>query len=459
MVITFFCLIIFSFILDISGAADSYTIISDSRKMCEDFGFTITFTDAVECNDGAKTAAPGYTWVDWGTTNPDDPEIGCILFLGYGVSVLAKPGNPGGLNYYTPVCKIPDGTSPALDCTPGLDPVNNPCTCNAYDDDGTTLRASVTCNKGQVCNPALVTTKESIIRLCEAPSCGNTDGITDNDKACTCGDVSVVTTEGEFSSRRQTCEPEQYCTDNLCISFPLCQWTDGITQNTDADCYCNEGELCNPANGRYCRFGVCTLIPVCQKTDGNEPNGADCSCNGGETCNAANGKYCLALPSTPGFCRSYPSTFSYYIKESGTCGVDIIAEDNLKMCQHLSEQSIVGLNNPETPFTKSSWSGQPDGCQNSEDWAWEINFYDNSACSSTFKCICQDSSNPIVRKYCPVQSGKNSELCTCGTRHLDAPTCQEDEYCYGASAICETSDGLRLDTVEKTENTCVHTLK
>ena len=57
----------------------------------------------------------------------------------------------------------------------------------------------------------------------------------------------------------------------------------------------------------------------------------------------ANGRYCLALPSAPGFCREYPSTWSYYIKEGDTCGDELIAEDNLEMCQYLSEQSIVGL--------------------------------------------------------------------------------------------------------------------
>ena len=350
MVITFFCLIVFSFFLDISGAADSYTIITDSRKICEDFGFTIKFTSKVECNDAAKTAAPGYTWVDWGTTDPDDPGAGCILYLGYGESSIASdPWNIMGFNYYTTVCKIPDGTSPKDVCTPGPvnsppGPVNSPCTCNAYDADGTTLRASATCNKGQVCTPALVTTQESIIRLCEAPKCGNTNGITVNDKACTCGDVSVVPAIGDFESRRQTCEPEQYCNAGKCTSDPLCEKNDGITQNTAADCSCDGGETCNAANGRYCSSGKCTSDPLCEKNDGNDPNVADCSCNGGDTiCNTANGRYCLALPSAPGFCREYPSTWSYYIKEGDTCGDDLIAKDNLEMCQYLSEQSIVGL--------------------------------------------------------------------------------------------------------------------
>ena len=549
MVITFLCLIIFSFFLDISGAADSYTIITDSRKICEDFDFNITFTSKEECNDGAKTAAPGYTWVDWGTTDPDDPGAGCILYLGYGESSIASdPWNIMGFNYYTTVCKIPEGTSPKDDCTSGLGPVNSPCTCNAYD--GTKLRASVTCNKGQVCTPALVTTKESIIRLCEAPKCGNTNGTTVNDKACTCGDVSVVTTIGEFSSKRPTCEPEQYCNAGKCTSDPLCEKNDGITQNTAADCSCDGGDTCNTDNGRYCSSGKCTDDPICSETDGiaqntaadcscdggetcnaangrycssgkctddpiclitdgitqntadcscdggetcndakgrycssgkctddplcsetdgitqntadcscngggtcNTANGtycssgkctddplcsetdgitqnsvADCSCNGGDTCNTDNGRYCLALPSAPGFCREYPSTWSYYIENDGrTCGNNII--NNTEMCQYFSEQGLPWANNKiEYDIKDRGYSGQPDGCQNSEDWAWEINSYDNSACSSTFKCICHNSSNPTIN-LCNKTDGRTNNTADCSCNGGDTCNTDNGRYC------------------------------
>ena len=223
------------------------------------------------------------------------------------------------------------------------------------------------------------------------------------------------------------------CHETETPSFiPICN--DNDTENTRF-CACGT-KMKTCESGEYCYAGKCTDDPLCSETDGITQNTADCSCNEGETCNDANGRYCLALPSTPGFCREYPSTWSYYIKEEGTCGDHLI--DNLKMCQYLSEQSIVGLEPSAPPGYVGSWGNQPIGCQNSPDFGWEINEIGYVNCDTTYRCICQDSSNPVVRNYCPDQSGKNSELCTCGTRHPDAPICQEDEYCYGTHSQCKT---------------------
>ena len=221
---------------------------------------------------------------------------------------------------------------------------------------------------------------------------------------------------------------------------PGCQWSDtyGWQFNfPDSTTGCSSDNVC------ICQDSSKSVVPkYCLAITEQNLNSCTCGTKGPNTITCQAGEYCLDSENGP-VCKSQDQSWSFYKKETGTCGLDTV--NSLGMCQAIAGQ-------PEairrfSDLTKNLQDGRrdpgmPPGCQYRAVYGWRLNYPDSTiACSSEHQCICQDSSAPVVRKYCLGSSEPNASPCTCGTGD-SAITCQAGEYCLDSEngPICKSQD-------------------
>jgi len=302
MVITFFCLIIFSTFSGVYGWTDgsediksediNYLFITDFT--CEYYGLVPVIasqgTDAANtysvCAKAYQKAFPYQSFNADQTYNADRHPVdarsgqfvcGMVIHTGSSPEIRVRYVNPeqqgegeiekyeGGWDNFIQICKTPDVKGKTWPkCKE--EPDETPCFCSSD-----TRPFWAMCGDGQLCSPQdtatggdnIYTEPETLLKQCEARLCENTDGTQKNNDICLCK-ADPDHFFPKINRITQTCSKEQYCwvqdepkTDatylfGTCLNDPACK--DG-----QSDCMCgtNAGTAVKCINGRFCVDGEC----------------------------------------------------------------------------------------------------------------------------------------------------------------------------------------------------------